>query len=284
MAVIRTHKTKNFTTMSNVHLRDKRMSLKAKGLLSMFLSLPDDWVYSIGGLVSICKEGETSIKSTLGELKDLGYVKVTKILPEKGNGRIRYEYDIFETPTELQEGGFLGVEVLGVELLGVEVQPLENNPYTKDLLVSTELPSTEEQTTHSQNQVNGNSDRLFDVDREPSVKELKAKQLDADIDTIIDYLNEVSGKSYPKNVREYRSHIGARLKEGHTVEECMSAIRKKTANVLGTKYEYMLDPDKLFKPKYFANALNLPEPYQTRGMSHSVPQGKDMFDGYATQQ
>ena len=58
MSVFRINKTKNYTVMSNHHLREKKMSLKAKGLLSMMLSLPDDWNYSIAGLVSICKENE----------------------------------------------------------------------------------------------------------------------------------------------------------------------------------------------------------------------------------
>ena len=61
MAVIRVSKTKGFSVMSNYHLRDKNLSLKAKGLLSMMLSLPDGWHYTIRGLASICKEGVESI-------------------------------------------------------------------------------------------------------------------------------------------------------------------------------------------------------------------------------
>ena len=69
MAVIRVEKNSNYTTMSNKHLRDKRISLKAKGLLSQMLSLPDDWGYSVGGLASVNQEGEKAIISTLKELK-----------------------------------------------------------------------------------------------------------------------------------------------------------------------------------------------------------------------
>ena len=57
MAVIRVEKQKNYTVMSNYHLQDGNLSLKAKGLLSMMLSLPEDWIYSVEGLVSLCKEG-----------------------------------------------------------------------------------------------------------------------------------------------------------------------------------------------------------------------------------
>lgn len=119
MAVIRTHKTKDYTVMSNYHLRDKNMSLKAKGLLSVILALPDDWDYSIAGLVAICKESETSVKTALNELKEFGYLRITKKMPnETENGRIEYIYDIFEFP--IQEHEKQGVENLGVEFLGVE--------------------------------------------------------------------------------------------------------------------------------------------------------------------
>ena len=77
MAVIRINKTQNYTVMSNYHLKEKDMSLKAKGLLSLMLSLPDNWDYSISGLVSICKENETEIKSILKELEEFGYLERT---------------------------------------------------------------------------------------------------------------------------------------------------------------------------------------------------------------
>jgi len=65
MAVFRVEKNANYTTMSNYHLRDKQLSLKAKGLLSFCLSLPDTWDYSIMGLAAVCKEGRDCIMSTL---------------------------------------------------------------------------------------------------------------------------------------------------------------------------------------------------------------------------
>ena len=118
MTVIKVNKTKNYTVMSNYHLKEKEMSLKAKGLLSLMLSLPDNWDYSIAGLVAICKENETAIKSTLEELKEFGYLKVIKKLPnETKSGRIEYEYLVYE---QKQEGEKQGVEFLGVEFLGVE--------------------------------------------------------------------------------------------------------------------------------------------------------------------
>jgi len=98
MAVFRVHKNTDYTVMANHHLRDKGLSLSAKGLLSVILSLPPDWKYSIHGLSSICKEGDKAVKSALNELKERGYVKVTRINPSKGSNRVSYRYDIFESP------------------------------------------------------------------------------------------------------------------------------------------------------------------------------------------
>lgn len=69
MAVFRVKKNENFTTMCNIHLRDKSLSLKAKGMLSIFLSLPDEWHYSVKGLAGICQEGPDCIRSVLKELE-----------------------------------------------------------------------------------------------------------------------------------------------------------------------------------------------------------------------
>lgn len=105
-SVIRVEKTSNYTVMSNQHFHVLNMSLKAKGLLSLILSLPDNWNYSIAGLCSICKESYGTIRNTLEELKELGYLKVNKQYPcEENGGRITYEYIIYEqsqTPEKLK--------------------------------------------------------------------------------------------------------------------------------------------------------------------------------------
>ena len=76
MAVFKVEKTKNFTIMSNHHLQNKNLSLKAKGLLSYMLSLPDDWDYSLAGLVVNSKESKTPIRNTLNELKEHHYLSI----------------------------------------------------------------------------------------------------------------------------------------------------------------------------------------------------------------
>lgn len=74
MSVFRIEKSKNYTVMSNYHLRDEHLSLKARGLLSMILSLPEDWDYSLAGLVAISKDGLTAVRGALHELEDNGYI------------------------------------------------------------------------------------------------------------------------------------------------------------------------------------------------------------------
>lgn len=96
MAVIRVQKTENYTVMSNHHLRNKDLSLKAKGLISLMLSLPPEWDYSVSGLVSICKESHTSIRSALKELEKHKYLIRQRKNSEKGY--FVYEYTLFEVP------------------------------------------------------------------------------------------------------------------------------------------------------------------------------------------
>lgn len=121
MAVIRVNKTGDYTVMSNAHFKVKEMSLKAKGLLSLMLSLPDTWDYSIAGLCAICKENQSAIKSTLDELKKFGFLVVTKHMPnETDSGRIEYEYNIYERPQKQ------AAEKQGTESLPLECQTVEN--------------------------------------------------------------------------------------------------------------------------------------------------------------
>ena len=103
MSVFKIEKTKDFTVMSNHHLRDKNLSLKARGLLSYMLSLPDDWDYSLAGLVANCKESVTSVRSALEELKQYRYLIIDKLYPNVTESKkIEYVYNIYEQP-KLQE-------------------------------------------------------------------------------------------------------------------------------------------------------------------------------------
>lgn len=97
MAVCRVEKDKNYTTMSNFHLRDPNLSNKARGLLSTMLSLPDNWDYTTRGLAKICKDGVDGITAQLKELEQYGYLVRHRI--RDSNGRIvDMEYVIYERP------------------------------------------------------------------------------------------------------------------------------------------------------------------------------------------
>lgn len=97
MAVFRVEKTRDYTVMSNYHLKDRSLSLKSKGLISMMLSLPDEWNYTTRGLTVICKEGVDAIGASLKELEKAGYLVRNRLRDELG--RIAdTEYVIYEKP------------------------------------------------------------------------------------------------------------------------------------------------------------------------------------------
>lgn len=97
MAVFRIEKTRDYTVMSNHHLKDRTLTLKSKGLLSMMLSLPDEWNYTTRGLAAICREGVDSIGAALKELEAHGYIRRTQL--RDGKGKITdTEYVIYEMP------------------------------------------------------------------------------------------------------------------------------------------------------------------------------------------
>ena len=102
--VFRVEKNTNYTVMSNHHLRNKEMSLKAKGLLSLILSLPPEWNYSMAGLCAICKESQTAMRSAIKELETQNYLVRRRTKNELGH--FEYMYIVYEVPyTENQHTG-----------------------------------------------------------------------------------------------------------------------------------------------------------------------------------
>ena len=230
MPVIRVEKTNNYTVMSNYHLQEKGLSLKAKGLLSQMLSLPNDWNYSIKGLVAINKEEETSIKATLKELQRFKYLIITKQLPnETSSGRIEYIYDIFEKPK--QEG-----EKQEVENLPLEILPLEN-------------------------QVQYNTNNKILNNKINNKKEIYKESWDCKIyvekltDGVIGYLNDKSERNFKANNPKTQSLIRARLKDCFKEMDFIEVIDKKGKDWLDTDMEKYLRPETLFGTK-FENYVN----------------------------
>ena len=142
MSVFRVEKNKNFTVMSNHHLQDRNLSLKAKGLLSLMLSLPDDWDYSLVGLERICQEAAGAINRGIQELERCGYIVRHQERDDKGRlGSIIYT--IYEEPQEKTENK--GSEPF--------VQnPQTDNPHADiEPQVNTNKQSTYRQMTQEQN-------------------------------------------------------------------------------------------------------------------------------------
>ncbi len=200
MATYRVHANRNYTVMSNTHLRDKNMSLKAKGLLSVMLSLPDNWDYSMNGLCAISKENITAIKSTLNELKELGYLVVTKLMPnETESGRIEYVYDIYESPNQ-------AIEKQGIENLPLENQRVENH---------TQL-NTKESITKKLNTKESNKDNNIVPIQEkrfipPTVEDVaaycQARHNTVDAERFIDYYESNGWKVGRNKMKDWKAAV-----------------------------------------------------------------------------
>ena len=146
MAVFRIEKTRDYTVMSNHHLRDDKLSLKAKGLLSLMLSLPENWDYTTKGLAHICKDGVDSISAGVRELEEHGYVVRERI--RNSNGQLgAIEYTILEQPKPVPEKP---ERENPVQVFPVQDTPVLENPdqLNKDISI-TEQSNTDISNTDS---------------------------------------------------------------------------------------------------------------------------------------
>lgn len=126
MSIFRVEKNTNYTVISNYHLRDKNLSLKTIGLLSLILSLPDTWDYSQAGLAAICKDGEDSIRSGLKELEKYGYLERER--ERDDSGRMRgIVYHIYEVPRNKRDE----VKTTTFEITSVKSKDREVAPHSK---------------------------------------------------------------------------------------------------------------------------------------------------------
>ena len=195
MAIIRTHKSGNYTVMSNFHLNDNKMSLKAKGLLSFMLSKPDNWDFSVRGLQSQLKEGRDSVASTLRELINFKYV-VREQVRSKGTFD-DIVYHIYESPCT-------------------------ENP-------DTDNSNTEKPNTETPPQVNTKESK--DCNK-VKTKEIENNKKDfSAVVNVIDFLNKTTGKNFQKSSASVRL-IKARLKE-YSEEDLLKVIKYKSEHSNG---------------------------------------------------
>lgn len=146
VAVFRVHKNDNYTVLSNYHFKERGMSLKAKGLLSLMLSLPEGWDYSAAGLVTLSKDGKDSVNAALKELEKFGYLRRTQAIGEGGKFS-GYNYEIYEQPSDTAKAA--------AAEKAATAQPKAENPSTGEPFA--EKPSTEKPTTENPPQLNTDS-------------------------------------------------------------------------------------------------------------------------------
>ena len=195
MAVIRVVKNKDYTVMSNAHLHDKRLSLKAVGLLSIVLSLPDDWHYTVNGLVGSVKDGKRAVNGALSELKENGYLRIEKLYPNKGGrSKIEYQYIFSETPQDLQNVP-LEQDIQNVDLQNVDIQNVDLQ--NVGAYINTNKQNTKELNTNKQSKHKyGEYQHVLLTDKEHThLLELYGSSLDEHIKILDEYI-ETSGKDY----------------------------------------------------------------------------------------
>ena len=172
----RNNRTRDFTVMGNIHLRDKNLSLKAVGLLSKMLSFNDSWQFSTRGLAAICKEGPDAILSTLKELEDNGYIVRHRARDDKGR-LVTTEFDIYESP----QAGLPHGENPHRENPDVANPDVENPHGDYPAQLNTDQVITQERNTLSKNNQSFNLDGMDRMDERNRYEEIIRQNLDYDI-------------------------------------------------------------------------------------------------------
>jgi hypothetical protein len=272
MAVFRVHKTKNYTLMSNHHLRDKDLSLKAKGLLSVMFSLPDSWNYSIPGLCAILKENETAVKSTIKELKATGYLIVDKKKPCKEEGRSKFEYiyNIYETPHEVsdnsnnQEAFFQGIETLALE-----VPEVEHHPHNK----RTDISTTDKSITDKS---------ITDTDKDCTLSSTEEKTLPSSgkgVKTSApNNIKNININNIPPRTKEQKQERYAHVKNNRSVdykdEELPTILYNGFNSLYGDKEDILEDHDICLTMALVSNFFEKFKQY--RGERHPMVYANDL--------
>lgn len=172
----RNNRTRDFTVMGNIHLRDKNLSLKAVGLLSKMLSFNDSWQFSTRGLAAICKEGPDAILSTLKELEDNGYIVRHRARDDKGR-LVTTEFDIYESP----QAGLPHGKNPHRENPDVANPDVENPHGDYPAQLNTDQVITQERNTLSKNNQSINLDGMDRMDERNRYEEIIRQNLDYDI-------------------------------------------------------------------------------------------------------
>ena len=242
MAVFRVEKNRGYTVMSNHHLKDKSLSLKSKGLLSMMLSLPDEWNYTTRGLAAICKEGVDSISAALRELEKQGYINRNQLRDSKG--RISdTEYIIYEQPQSKPDTPLPDTDT-----------PDTENPYLDNSDMDT--PYLENPAQLNTNRLTTNQEKkdLFNTKVSNPNQSYPASGTDTDTEMRLDLMgceNITELKELVLDNLEYefikQTHDKERLDEIVDIIVETLCSTKPTINISGVEYPAQLVKEKLLR-------------------------------------
>lgn len=214
MATFRVNKTKDFTVMSNTHLRDKSLSLRGKGLLSVMLSLPENWDYSIAGLSAISCEGTKAIRTILGELEAIGYLSRTRTQDEKG--KFDYIYDIYEIPQPKDQEPHIpeGYTVEGHTADGTQYNTNQSN---------TNEQKTKKQNKYIKHKYGEYENVLFTDEEFDKLKNQFPNDYQDRIESLSTYMKS-TGKGYKDHLATIRNW--ARMEEKKKIQPIKTAPKK----------------------------------------------------------
>lgn len=277
MAVFRVQKTKDFTVMSNHHLKNKYLSLRAKGLLSVMLSLPEEWDYTLKGLATISKEGLDAVRAAIRELEALGYVERRRMRNAKGQltdtEYVIHEQPILNEPTEeppILKNPTLDIPTQDEPTQGKSTQLNTNISNTKelntDVLNNYPIKSHQEQDTIGYDEVEAYR-QVIKENIEYDILSIKLKADISMLDEILDLLTEtvctqksslvIAGDTYPAAV--VKSKL-LKLNSEH-IEYVIDCMHTNTTDIRNIK-KYLLAA--LF------NAPSTIDSYYTSKVNHDM--------------
>ena len=267
MGVFRVNKNRNYTVMSNVHLRDKALPLKAKGLLSLMLSLPEDWDYSMRGLAKLSADGLDSTRAAVKALERSGYVVRRQLYDARGRFS-NNEYTVFEIPQPSSPSSDLPLTGKPSTEKPSSDAPLSEKPSQ----INTEQVITQERNTDLNNYQSINLDGMDRMDERERYREIIEENIEYEImkdrpdgdrlgEIVAIMLDAVcstaptiriNGEDMPQQVVKSRflkldsSHIEYVF---HAMKECPSNIRNIRAYLLTTLYNAPATMDNFYSAK-----------------------------------
>lgn len=241
MAVCRIEKTKDYTVMANHHLRNKALSLKAKGLLSLMLSLPENWDYTVKGLAYICKDGIDSINGAIKELETTGYMSRQRVRNDRGQ-LTNTEYTIREYPQNTDGDTF-----------PAEDEPAQDNPILENPIQAEPIQEKPYQLNTYPLTKDRSKKDLLNTETSNPYQSYPYEDRKTGYDEIgLDSYEEIKELVYENIEYEHFKQYGSigmreRLDEVADIIIEMLCSTKDTINIAGDDYPARLVKDKMLK-------------------------------------